>query len=101
MGYVLNTTDFDMENPKDVEELLHNWLPDIEVIESTGQNWADDEFAQGTWPVLRGNQLTKYGRIVREQKDGFYLAGSDYAGGWAGFMGGFFYSSEIYSYIFQ
>lgn len=88
MGYVSNATAFDVEDTKQVEELLRNWLPEIEVIDSTGHKWAEDEFSQGTWPVLRKNQLTKYGKAVRKSEDGLYLAGSDFADGWAGFIDG-------------
>lgn len=86
MGYVTNITNLDMEDPKDVEKLLHNWLPDVEVIESTGHNWTEAEFSQRTLGVLKKNQLTKYGKAVRKSQDCLYLAGSDYADGWAGFM---------------
>lgn len=88
MGYVGNATKLDVEDTKQVEEFLRNWMPDIEVIDSTGHKWADDEFSLGTWPVLRKDQLTKYGNAVRKSEDGLYLAGSDYANGWAGFMDG-------------
>lgn len=88
MGYVSDSNKINVEEPKDVEKLLQNWLPTIEVIECTGHNWAQDEFSLGTWPVLRKNQLTKYGKALRKSEDGLYLAGSDYADGWAGFMDG-------------
>lgn len=88
MGYVMDITNLDVENTDEVEKLLRNWLPDIEVVESTGHNWTEDEFSQGTWGILRTNQLSKYGRAVRQSEDGLYLAGSDYADGWAGFMDG-------------
>lgn len=88
MGYISNASRLDAENPEEVEKLFQNWLPDIEVIESTGHNWVEDEFSQGAWPVLRKNQLTKYGKKLRESEDGLFLAGSDYADGWAGFMDG-------------
>lgn len=88
MGYVSNAQKLDVDDTAQVQEFLRNWLPDIEVIDSTGHKWADDEFSLGTWPVLRKNQLTKYGKAVRKSEDGLYLAGSDYADGWAGFMDG-------------
>lgn len=88
MGYVTDIANLDMEDTNQVEELLRNWLPDIEVVDSTGHNWTEDEFSQGTWGILRTNQLSKYGRAVRQSEDGLYLAGSDYADGWAGFMDG-------------
>lgn len=88
MGYISNANKLNPTDPEEVQTFLRNWLPDIEVIDSTGHKWNEDEFALGTWPVLRTNQLTKYGKAVRQTEDGFYLAGSDYADGWAGFMDG-------------
>lgn len=88
MGYVSNKHWLDVDDPQQVQELLRNWLPDVEVIESTGHKWAEDEFSLGTWPVLRKNQLTRYGKAFRNMDDGLYFAGSDYADGWAGFMDG-------------
>lgn len=88
MGYVSNANKLNVTDPEEVQTFLRNWLPDIEVIDATGHKWNEDEFSLGTWPVLRTNQLTKYGKAVRQSEDGFYLAGSDYADGWAGFMDG-------------
>lgn len=88
MGYVSNGTKLDVDNKEEVQEFLRMWMPEIEVIETTGHNWYQDEFALGTWPVARTEQLTKYGDAIRDAKDGFFLAGSDYADGWSGFMDG-------------
>lgn len=57
MGYVGNVEELDIENTEEVEDLLHNWLPQLEVIESTGHNWTDDEFSKGTWPVLKKKKI--------------------------------------------
>lgn len=88
MAYVSNTNKLDVTNKAQVQELLRNWIPDIEVIDCTGHKWDEDEFSKGTWSVLRKNQLTKYGKAVRRPRNGFYLAGSDYANGWSGFIDG-------------
>lgn len=88
MAYVANAQKLNVEDPEAVQELLRKWLPEIEVLESTGHNWSEDEFSLGSWCVLRTNQLTKYGKAVRQSEDGLYLAGSDYADGWAGFIDG-------------
>lgn len=72
-------------NPNDrmeVEKALHYWLPDIEVVESTGHDWVNDEFSQQTWPVLRPNQLSSYMEGVRQPENGIFLAGSTFANGW-------------------
>lgn len=50
--------------------------------------------------LLRKNQLTKYGKAVRRPRNGFYLAGSDYANGWSGFIDGAIESgSSIGEYV--
>jgi monoamine oxidase len=71
-----------------VEQALRCWLPDVEVIESTGHNWVEDEFTQETWPMLKTNQLTSYFEELRRPEQGVFLAGSTYATGWAGFIDG-------------
>lgn len=88
MAYVSNANKVDVEDVGEVQELLRNWIPDIEVIDCTGHKWNEDEFSKGTWSVLRTSQLTKYGKAVRQAEDGFFLAGSDYANGWSGFIDG-------------
>lgn len=88
MGFGSDEKKMDMNNPKEVEEMYRNFFPDIEVIDSTGHNWIDDKFSQGTWGVLKKNQLSKYGKELQKSENGLYLAGSDYANGWIGYMDG-------------
>lgn len=100
MAYVSNANKLDVTDTEQVQDLLRNWLPEIEVIDSTGHKWSEDEFSLGTWSVLRTNQLTKYGKSVRTPENGVYLAGSDYANGWSGFIDGAIESgSSISEYV--
>ena len=100
MAYVSNTQKLDVTDKAQVQALLRHWIPDIEVIDCTGHKWDEDEFSKGTWSVLRKNQLTKYGKAVRRPRNGFYLAGSDYANGWSGFIDGAIESgSSIGEYV--
>ncbi|SOC43506.1 flavin monoamine oxidase family protein [Salinicoccus kekensis] len=87
MGFGSDST-LDMNDPKAVEKALRVWIPDLEVIESAGHNWVEDEFAKGTWGVIKKEQLTKYGQEVKRPEGGVFLAGSDFANGWAGYMDG-------------
>lgn len=80
MGFGSDSS-MDMQNPKEVEEALKIWNPDIEVIASDGHNWVTDEFAQGTWGVIKTNQISKYGQEMQRPEDGIFLAGSDFANG--------------------
>jgi monoamine oxidase len=78
-------------NPNDrdgVEKALRHWIPDIEVLESTGHDWVNDEFSQETWPMLKPNQLTSYFEEWNTPESGVFLAGSTYAKGWASFIDG-------------
>lgn len=71
-----------------VEKALRHWIPDIEVIESTGHDWVNDEFSRETWPMLKPNQLTSYFEEWNTPENCVFLAGSTYAKGWASFIDG-------------
>ncbi|WP_394139892.1 flavin monoamine oxidase family protein [Cytobacillus oceanisediminis] len=78
-------------NPNDkaaVEEALKCWIPDIQVIESTGHDWVNDEFSKETWPMLKPKQLTAYQNEWNTSENSVFLAGTTYANGWAGFIDG-------------
>ncbi|MBT2686603.1 FAD-dependent oxidoreductase [Bacillus sp. ISL-47] len=71
-----------------VEDALKCWIPDIQVIESTGHDWVNDEFSKETWPMLKPQQLTTYQNEWNTPEDSVFLAGTTYANGWAGFIDG-------------
>ncbi|WHY89909.1 NAD(P)/FAD-dependent oxidoreductase [Neobacillus cucumis] len=71
-----------------VEQALRHWIPDIEVLESTGHDWVNDEFSRETWPMLKPNQLTTYHKEWNTPENNVFLAGTTYANGWAGFIDG-------------
>ncbi|EKN64271.1 L-amino-acid oxidase [Neobacillus bataviensis LMG 21833] len=81
----------EMLNPEDrvgVEKALRHWIPDLQVIESTGHDWVNDEFSKETWPMLKPNQLTAYHQEWNTPENAVFLAGTTYANGWAGFIDG-------------
>jgi monoamine oxidase len=81
----------EMLNPMDrggVEKALRHWLPEVEVVESSGHDWVNDEFSRETWPMLKPNQLTSYFQEWNTPEHHVYLAGTTYAKGWAGFIDG-------------
>ena len=87
VGFGIDTT-FDVASRDAVEQALQAWLPDVEVLDVSSHDWVTDEFSAGTWPMLRPHQLTRYHADVREPNGNVYLAGSDWADGWAGFIDG-------------
>ncbi|MFJ7726890.1 flavin monoamine oxidase family protein [Neobacillus sp. NPDC097160] len=81
----------EMLNPEDrvgVEKALRHWIPDIQVVETTGHDWVNDEFSKETWPMLKPNQLTTYHQEWNTPENAVFLAGTTYANGWAGFIDG-------------
>lgn len=58
------------------------------VVEVTGHNWCTDEFARGTWSVLRPGQLTGALGVLQAPHGRVVFAGADLANGWNGFLDG-------------
>ena len=75
-------------DPAAVPEALRSWLPDVEVLEVASHDWVADEFAGETWPMQRAGQLTESLAELQRPEGAVFLAGSDYANGWAGFIDG-------------
>lgn len=88
VGFGSDAGRLDANDSKAVEAAIRHWRTDLEVIESTGHDWAADELAQETWPMLKPNQLTKYINEMKRPEQGIFLAGTTYANGWAGFIDG-------------
>jgi monoamine oxidase len=83
-------TDASAIDPDDrsaVEEMLRHWFPEMQVAGSCGHNWVGDEFSRETWPTLRPGHLADVPRLA-EPDGALFLAGSDYASGWAGYIDG-------------
>lgn len=88
VGFGSDAGRLDANDPKAVEAALRHWRSDLEVVESTGHDWAADELAQETWPMLKPNQLTTYIEEMKRPEQGVFLAGTTYADGWGGFIDG-------------
>ncbi|MFF1832357.1 flavin monoamine oxidase family protein [Paenarthrobacter sp. NPDC058040] len=61
---------------------------DLEIVETVGHNWANDEFAQGTWAMFRPGQTVEHLTELQQAEGRVYFAGSDIANGWNGFIDG-------------
>ena len=91
-----DATRLDANDVSAVNSAFRQWLPDVEVVSSTGHDWVADEFSQGTWYMSRPNQF-RYLAELQRPENGVFLAGSDYASGWAGFIDGAIESGMIVS----
>ena len=88
IGFGADAGRLDANDSAAVQKAIRTWLPDAEVVDSIGHDWVSDEFSQQTWPMLKPNQLTRYLRELQRSEDSVFLAGSDYANGWMGFIDG-------------
>jgi monoamine oxidase len=88
IGFGADAGCLDANDSAAVQKAIRTWLPDAEVVDSIGHDWVSDEFSQETWPMLKPNQLTRYLRELQRPEDSVFLAGSDYANGWMGFIDG-------------
>ena len=88
LGFGPDAGQLDTNDPAAVQKAIRAWLPEAEIVESIGHDWVSDEFSRQTWPMLKPNQLTRYLRELQRPEDGVFLAGSDYANGWMGFIDG-------------
>jgi phytoene dehydrogenase-like protein len=75
-------------DPAAVQEALRTWLPDVEVLEVASHDWVADELAGETWPMQRAGQLTGALAELQRPEGRVFIAGADYANGWAGFIDG-------------
>jgi monoamine oxidase len=87
VGFGIDATRLDGNDPAQVQDCLRRWFPRIQVLASTGHDWVADEFSRETWPALSPGQLTDLEELHHD--DGrVHLAGSGYARGWAGYIDG-------------
>ncbi|QUH02476.1 FAD-dependent oxidoreductase [Saccharopolyspora erythraea] len=88
VAFGTRASDLDPTDADGVARALRCWRDDLEVVDVTGHNWMQDAFSRETWPMQRPGQLTRYLAALREPHGGVHFAGSDIAGGWAGFIDG-------------
>ncbi|MER8485992.1 NAD(P)/FAD-dependent oxidoreductase [Mesorhizobium sp. M1322] len=78
----------DMNNLEQVQAAVRQWLPNAVVRGTLGHDWTGDPFSRETWAIARPSQLTKYHDELNRSEGGVYLAGTDYANGWYGYVDG-------------
>ncbi|MFE6685083.1 flavin monoamine oxidase family protein [Streptomyces sp. NPDC057743] len=71
-----------------VQRALRTFVPDLDVLESTGHDWVNDPFSQGTWAMHRPGNLTGVLPRLREPHGRLHFAGSDIAAMEAGSIEG-------------
>eukprot|EP00941_MAST-03F_sp_MAST-3F-sp1_P001947 g1947.t1 len=99
VSYGPNAKAFNIHDPKIVEKEVQRLMGDkVKVMDSFGWNWVNDDFAKGTWTIMRPGQLTRFHQALNEpewkgnndtlEPPRLYFAGDYLAGGWNGFIDG-------------
>ena len=87
-GYGPDASLFDGGDPEAVQEVIRQWIPDVEVMETVSYRWDLDPFSQGTWCGFGPGVLSKYYEALREPEGNVYFASGDSATAFRGFMEG-------------
>lgn len=78
----------DITDEEAVQKALRGLIPHAEVLGVTGYQWEADPYSRGTWCWYRPGQLTQGLEGLRKAEEGIFMAGSDQAEGWRGFVDG-------------
>lgn len=87
-GYGPDADMFDGTDAGEVQEIIRQWIPDAEVLESVSYRWDLDPFSQGTWCGFGAGVLTEYFEALRSPEGNIYFASGDSASAFRGFMEG-------------
>ena len=88
VGFGPDASVLDPTDREAVAEVVARLVPDAEVIEVRANDWTSDEYSRGTWSMPRPNAVTRYLRELQRPEGRIFLAGSDIASGWSGFIDG-------------
>ncbi|MDO5368203.1 MAG: FAD-dependent oxidoreductase [Kocuria sp.] len=83
-----NVTEYFDDDVAAAQVMLDNLVPGLEVLDATGHNWVEDQYAGETWPMHYAGHLTECFEGLQQPDGRVYLAGADYATGWGGFIDG-------------
>ncbi|SDD09491.1 flavin monoamine oxidase family protein [Actinokineospora iranica] len=79
---------FDPTNQQALQQVLRQFVPDIEVLAVRAQHWGRDPFSLGGWAVRAPGVLTGPMRTLQRPLGRIAFATSDIALGWNGYMDG-------------
>jgi monoamine oxidase len=78
----------DLSDLARVDRLVGELVPGTRVEQVSSHDWAADQFSRGTWPVFRPHQLTSYLGELQRSEGRLFVAGSELANGWSGYIDG-------------
>ncbi|GIE82589.1 monooxygenase [Actinoplanes philippinensis] len=71
-----------------MQGLLSQLSPGIQVLATTAQNWGADRYSLGGWSCRQPGMLTGPYRTIQQPVGRLAFAGSDIASGWSGYIDG-------------
>lgn len=81
-------SDVNLDDHLQMQTWMRNFIPDIEIIKSTGHEWNGDPYSLGTFCTYRPSQMSKYFDALQKNEGSIYFAGGDIGDGWRGFIDG-------------
>lgn len=84
VGFGSDHSLIDLTNADEVQQIIRQWRPDLEVVEATGHDWVADQWSGQTWASPRSGQFLEGWSLFRETGTRLRFAGADWAKGWNG-----------------
>ena len=88
VGFGKDPALLDVYDDEAVEQVLRQYLPGAQLLESFSYDWNLDPYSKGTWCMYPPGMLTGALEELQRPEGNVYFAGSDIANGWRGFMDG-------------
>lgn len=77
----------DLTDVKTAQEVMNQWRPDIEVVDSTGHDWHRDPWSGQAFGTLRTGQFIGGHRDnIHPTETRLHFAGAEWANGWRGIV---------------
>lgn len=84
VGFGPDHSRIDLHDTEQVQQIVNQWRPDLQVLASDGHDWVADRWTGSTWATIKSGQFTDGWHHFHETTDRMYFAGSDIAEGWNG-----------------
>jgi monoamine oxidase len=89
VGFCPSSGEFDGNDEEDVQSVLRQFDPDVEVLACTSYAWDRDPFAQGTYTGPRPGGYVRFFDALARPEGRIWMAGGDIGdNGWRGFIDG-------------
>ncbi len=84
VGFGPDRTKIDWNDTAQIQQIVSQWRPDLEVIEATSHDWGGDTWTGQTWATPRSGQFLQGWSLFRGTETRLRFAGADWAKGWNG-----------------